>query len=280
MKKTLIIIASLALGAAASQAAVLCTTTFNRTGTSLDSVTVSTVSDAGLSTSTSISSDNFSKNTSGNDLLANGTIPASVFSPNANVGNNQNNTWSVSFTFTNDGSQDMLISSIDLSMIGFTGAGAAQNAGGGVANNNYVGGADGNLNKPVNITLGMSGQGDQTLAYNGATSTNTSTGSWDGVRTGSYEYSDVLLKAGESMTLTVTASKKRGLRQAAVFIGLTGIQINGGSGSRTRHGLPGAFGAGRIDDAPPQALSIFFNRGPFQDRIFWNGPGAWHSVTE
>ena len=30
----------------------------------------------------------------------------------------------------------------------------AQNAGGGVANNNYVGGADGNLNKPVNITLG------------------------------------------------------------------------------------------------------------------------------
>ena len=218
MKKTLIIIASLALGAAASQAAVLCTTTFNRTGTSLDSVTVSTVSDAGLSTSTSISSDNFSKNTSGNDLLANGTIPASVFSPNANVGNNQNNTWSVSFTFTNDGSQDMLISSIDLSMIGFTGAGAAQNAGGGVANNNYVGGADGNLNKPVNITLGMSGQGDQTLAYNGATSTNTSTGSWDGVRTGSYEYSDVLLKAGESMTLTVTASKTRPTAAAVLSV--------------------------------------------------------------
>lgn len=226
MKKTLIIIASLALGAAASQAAVLCTTTFNRTGTSLDTVTVSTVSDAGLSTSSSISSDNFSKNTSGNDLLANGTIPTSVFSPNANVGNSQNNTWSVSFTFTNDGSQDMLISSIDLSMIGFTGAGAAQNAGGGVANNNYVGGADGNLNKPVNITLGMSGQDDQTLAYNGATSTNTSTGSWDGVRTGSYEYSDVLLKAGESMTLTVTASKNEAYGNGC-FIGLTGIQING-----------------------------------------------------
>lgn len=226
MKKTLIIIASLALGAAASQAAVLCTTTFNRTGTSLDSVTVSTVSDAGLSTSTSISSDNFSKNTPGNDLLANGTIPASVFSPNANVGNNQNNTWSVSFTFTNDGSQDMLISSIDLSMIGFNGSGAAQNAGGGVANNNYVGGADGNLNKPVNITLGMSGQENQTLAYNGATSTNTSTGSWDGVHTGSYEYGDVLLKAGESMTLTVTASKNEAYGSGC-FIGLTGIQING-----------------------------------------------------
>ncbi|QAA50420.1 PEP-CTERM sorting domain-containing protein [Akkermansia muciniphila] len=142
------------------------------------------------------------------------------------MGNNQNNTWSVSFTFTNDGSQDMLISSIDLSMIGFTGAGAAQNAGGGVANNNYVGGADGNLNKPVNITLGMSGQDDQTLAYNGATSTNTSTGSWDGVRTGSYEYGDVLLKAGESMTLTVTASKNEAYGSGC-FIGLTGIQIKG-----------------------------------------------------
>lgn len=218
MKKTLIIIASLALGAAASQAAVLCTTTFNRTGTSLDSVTVSTVSDAGLSTSTSIASQDFSKSSAGNDLLASGSIPASVFSPNSNVGNNQNNTWSVSFTFTNDGSQDMLISSIDLSMIGFTGAGAAQNAGGGVANNNYVGGADGNLNKPVNITLGMSGQDDQTLAYNGATSTNTSTGSWDGVRTGSYEYGDVLLKAGESMTLTVTASKTRPTAAAVLSV--------------------------------------------------------------
>ena len=220
MKKTLIIIASLALGAAASQAAVLCTTTFNRTGTSLDTVTVSTVSDAGLSTSTSIASENFSKSSAGSDLLA------SVFSPNSNVGNNQNNTWSVSFTFTNDGSQDMLISSIDLSMIGFNGSGAAQNAGGGVANNNYVGGADGNLNKPVNITLGMSGQENQTLAYNGATSTNTSTGSWDGVHTGSYEYGDVLLKAGESMTLTVTASKNEAYGSGC-FIGLTGIQING-----------------------------------------------------
>lgn len=226
MKKTLIIIASLALGAAASQAAVLCTTTFNRTGTSLDTVTVSTVSDAGLSTSTSIASENFSKSSAGSDLLASGSIPASVFSPNSNVGNNQNNTWSVSFTFTNDGSQDMLISSIDFSMIGFNGSGAAQNAGGGVANNNYVGGADGNLNKPVNITLGMSGQENQTLAYNGATSTNASTGSWDGVHTGSYEYGDVLLKAGESMTLTVMASKNEAYGSGC-FIGLTGIQING-----------------------------------------------------
>ena len=226
MKKTLIIIASLALGAAASQAAVLCTTTFNRTGDSLDTVTVSTTSNAGLTTSTSISSENFSKSTTGNNLLASDSIPASVFSPNANVGNNQNNTWSVSFTFTNTGSQDMLISSIDLSMVGFNKAGAAQNAGGGVANNDYVGGFDGNLNKPVNITLGMTGQKSQTQAYNGATTTNQTTGSWDGVHTGNYEYSNVLLKAGKSMTLTVTASKNEAYGSGC-FIGLKEIQVNG-----------------------------------------------------
>lgn len=223
MKKTLTIITSLVLGAAASQAAVLCTTTFNRTGTSLDSVTVSSVSDAGLSTSSSISSENFSKSAAGNDLLANGTIPASVFSPNANVGNSEGNTWTVSFTFTNNGSQDMLISSIDLSMIGFTGSGQAQNTGGGVANDNYVGGFDGNSNKPVNITLSMTNQESQTLVYNGATGT---TASWDGVHTGSYEYDSVLLKAGESITLTVAASKNEAYSNGC-FIGLTGIQING-----------------------------------------------------
>ncbi|MCD8272498.1 PEP-CTERM sorting domain-containing protein [Akkermansia sp.] len=225
MKKTLTIITSLVLGTAVSQAAVLCTTTFNRTGTSLDTVTVNTVSDVGLSSPTSISASDFNKSTSGNDLLASGSIPSSVFSPNSNVGDNQNNTWSVSFTFTNTGSQDMLISSIDLSMIGFNAQGAAQNAGGGVANNDYVGGADGYSNKPINITLGMSGQENQTLAYNGATSTNES-GSWSGIHTGSYEYDGVLLKAGESMTLTVTASKNENYG-GGCFIGLTGIQVNG-----------------------------------------------------
>ena len=47
MKKSLIIIASLTFGTAVSQAAVLCSTTFNRTGTSLDTVTVNTTSDVG-----------------------------------------------------------------------------------------------------------------------------------------------------------------------------------------------------------------------------------------
>lgn len=226
MKKTLIIITSLAFGTAVSQAAVLCSTTFNRTGTSLDTVTVNTTSDAGLTSSTSITSQEFSKSTTGNDLLASGSIPASVFSPNANVGSTGNNTWSVSFTFTNTTSQDMLISSIDLSVIGFTGAGAAQNGGNGVANNNYVGGYENNFNKPVDMTLSIDGQTDQTLTYNGATAANGNTGSWDGIHTGSFDYNDFLLKAGESLTLTITASNNSAYSKGC-FVGLTGIQING-----------------------------------------------------
>lgn len=59
MKKTLFLLSSFALAAASAQAAVLCTTTFNRTGGSLDTVTVNTQSEYGLTSSTSIS--NFNK---------------------------------------------------------------------------------------------------------------------------------------------------------------------------------------------------------------------------
>lgn len=226
MKKTLIIITSLAFCATVSQAAVLSTTSFNRTGASLDTVTVNTVSSVGLTSSTSIASGDYSKSTTGADLMATGTIPSSVLSPNANVGNNQNNTWSVSFTFTNTGSQAMMISSIDLSMIGFNGSGDAQNGGNGVANNNYVGGYEGNFNKPVDISLSIAGQENQTLIYNGSTTTNTTIGTWNGIHTGSYNYNNLLLGVGESLTITIDASKNSAYG-AGCFVGLTGIQING-----------------------------------------------------
>lgn len=232
MKKTLILIASLSFGTAVSQAAVLCSTTFNRAGTSLDSVTVNTISDVGLTSSASINSGDFHKSTTGNDLLGNGSIPATVFSPNANVGNAENNTWSVSFTFTNTSGQNMSISSIDLSMIGFTGAGAAQNGGNGVAMPEGVGWIGGNsagaTNKPVDLTLAISGQEDQMLTYNGSTTTGTgaTSGTWDGIRTGSYNYNDLVLGAGQELTITITASNNSAYTKGC-FAGLTGIKING-----------------------------------------------------
>lgn len=229
MNKPLTIIASLAFGTAVSQAAVLCATSFNRTGAGLNSVTVNTVSSYGISSPTTIEAGDFTKSgpTAGGQsgkLLGQNTIPSTVITPNSNV--SSGGSWSISFTFTNNNSSDMLISSIDLSMIGVNGSGAAQNGGNGTANNGYVGGQEGNTNKPVDITLSIGGQENKTLAYNGATSTNTTSGSWDGIHTGSYEYDNLLLQAGESLTITIAASKNSAYDKGC-FMGLTGIQLNG-----------------------------------------------------
>ncbi|MFR4416377.1 MAG: hypothetical protein ACLT8E_02680 [Akkermansia sp.] len=90
----------------------------------------------------------------------------------------------------------MLISSIDLSMVVAHGCGVFQNGGNIVANNGYVGGYEGNFNKPVDMTLSIDGRPDRTLTYNGSTAANGSTGAWTGIHTGSHTYDDFLLKAG------------------------------------------------------------------------------------
>lgn len=230
MKKTLFLLSSLALVAASAQAATLCSTTFNRKGNSLDSVEVTSQSDYDLTTSASISSSNFRKgekpaNKQSGDLLGQPGIPSSVVTPNSNVASG--GSWSMSFTFTNNSGRDMLISSIDLSMIGVNGSGDPQNGLPGVVNKDYVGGYDGNCNKPVNMTLSIDGQAAQTLAYNGATSQlGGSSGSWDEIRTGSYNYDNLFLGAGDFLTITIKASQNADYNQGC-FAGLTGIQING-----------------------------------------------------
>lgn len=48
----------------------------------------------------------------------------------------------------------------------------------------------------------------------------------DGIHTGSHTYDDFLLKAGESLTITITASNNSAYNKGC-FAGLSGIQING-----------------------------------------------------
>lgn len=229
MKKTLFLLSSLALAAASAQAAVLCTTTFNRTGNSLGTVTVNTQSEYGLTSSTSISASDFNKGGSpasgqNGDLLGQSSIPASVVTPNSNVASG--GSWSMSFTFTNTASQDMQISSIDLTMIGVTGGGKAQNTGNGVAGQEgwIEGTATGN--KPVNLTLSIEDGGSQTLVFNAATD-GTDSGNWNMTRTGGYDFlNGFILKEGESLTITIDASKHEAYDKGC-FAGLSGIQING-----------------------------------------------------
>lgn len=227
MKKTLFLLSSLGLFAASAQAAVLCTTTFNRTGNSLGTVTVNTQSEYGLTSSTSISS--FNKGGSpasgqNGDLLGQSSIPASVVTPNSNVASG--GSWNMSFTFTNTASQDMQISSIDLTMIGVTASGNAQNTGNGVAGQEgWIGGAA-TGNKPVNLTLSIEGSGSQTLVFNAATDGSNS-GNWNMTKTGGYDFlNGFILKAGESLTIKIDASKHEAYDRGC-FAGLSGIQING-----------------------------------------------------
>lgn len=227
MKKTLFLLSSLALAAASAHAAVLCTTTFNRTGNSLGSVTINNESEYGLEGPASISS--FSKGGSpasgqNGDLLGQGSIPSSVVTPNSNVAGG--GSWSMSFTFTNTATQDMQISSIDLTMIGVTGGGAAQNMGGGVAGQDgWIGGTAAN-NKPVNLTLSIGDTDSQTLVFNAATGSTTA-GNWNTLRTGSYDFlNGFVLKAGDSLTITIDASQHEAYKSGC-FAGLSGIQING-----------------------------------------------------
>lgn len=226
MKKTLFLLSSFALAAASAQAAVLCTTTFNRTGGSLDTVTVNTQSEYGLTSSTSISNFNKGGSPAGGqgDLLGQSSIPASVVTPNSNVASG--GSWSMSFTFTNTASQDMQISSIDLTMIGVTGSGAAQNTGNGVAGQEGWIGGTATGNKPVNLTLSIEGSGSQTLVFNAATD-GSSSGNWNMTKTGGYDFfNGFILKAGESLTITIDASKHEAYDKGC-FAGLSGIQING-----------------------------------------------------
>ena len=227
MKKTLFLLSSLALAAASAQAAVLCTTTFNRTGNSLGSVTINNESGYGLEGPTSISSFSKGGNPAGGqsgDLLGQSSIPSSVVTPNSNVASG--GSWSMSFTFTNTAAQDMQISSIDLTMIGVTGGGAAQNTGGGVAGQDgWIGGAP-TGNKPINLTLSIDSVGSQTLVFNAATYGSNS-GNWNMTKTGGYDFfNGFILKAGESLTITIDASQREAYKNGC-FAGLSGIQING-----------------------------------------------------
>lgn len=232
MKITPYLISSMALLASASQAAILSTTTFDRTGNSLDSVTVNTQSAYGLSSGTSIGSTDFSKGGSpasgqSGAFLGHSTIPSTIITPNSNVASG--GSWSMSFTFTNTSAQDMLISSIDLTMIGISGSGMPQNAGGGVTGDSiWIGNSAGATNKPLNLTMTI-GTEAQTLTYNAATTTSSDAHNWSKpheYRTGSYDFTGLTLGAGESLTIKIDASQNS-LFTSGCFAGLSGIQING-----------------------------------------------------
>ena len=244
MKKTFITIAILALAAASSQAAVLSTTTFVRVDGDWTNLEVNTDSNAGL-----ISPDRpawWGSKPWGdpdNSLDNNSSLPTSIVSAPVVVGGTNaqgSNYWSIDIDFVNYGSQDVQIDSVDLTMIGYDSYHMPLSGTRGIANNGYVGGFDGDYNKPVNVSLtwlnenGSSVYTD-TLAFNASTvaSGDPDAGSWDGTHTGTYNLgsSSFTLNPMERARLRVQVSRNDdnlSVRDGDFYMGLKQIVIKEG----------------------------------------------------
>ena len=229
MKKTLIVIASLALGAVSSQAAILSTVTFQRHGAN--------PSDCAVNTSTSYELtgrlSSFSSSSSTSALLDSANVPDEFFIPEASLSGT--NWWQAKFTFTNNFSHDMEIKFIDFTTIGATMGGQPASGDGGVANKWYYvdGYTTGNYNKPLRLVIACFGSGIS-KAFNASTvaSADPNAGTWNGTHTGTYDFSSQnhVLKAGESFTLSVSAEDSTSsgfVPPDDLYMGLKEIVIRG-----------------------------------------------------
>ena len=236
MKKTLFILASLALGAVSSQAAILGTVTFQRNGANAFGCAVNTDTSYGLTGSLDSIRNNYGNTPS---LLNDANVPDEFFIPNASTGSG--GWWYAEFTFTNNSGHDMEISSIDFTMIGATTSGLPASGDGGIANStsfagyNYVGGYEGNYNKPLKILASLklsSGGVRQYFNASTAASDNPDGGDWNGTHKGTFDFASAqyVVKAGENFTVYIEAegdSSTTGFTPVDLCMGIKEIQING-----------------------------------------------------
>lgn len=207
MKKTLYMMASLTLSALSAQAATLWTTVFgNAAQTSPTAVTLTNSGGEMSGVAGTVSS--LKKTPYGGqkaDCLLKATgdplgSDSSLFIPDINVQNS--GSWTAAMTFTNNGSQACSISSVKMTMITCSGAGAVQNA-----------------QKSFSLTLTLGGQ-DVTATVvipgnNGATGT-------EAVLT----FADpVNLNVGEALDFSVLASKNDDVLGS--FFGIKSMEFQG-----------------------------------------------------
>ena len=278
MKKTLVTIATLALAAASSQADVLGTLTFKRNGRDWHNVVVNTssnygfVSNSGLYMLQGESTDPETGETIHTPVLWGGVLnkeatPTNILSIDQSyniVANNiaERHHVSVLFKVTNTSDRDMMVSSVDISLLGLTANGDPLPGAGGAAylygtsDRTYIGASNGYTNKPIFCRTYFLGEGpDGGYVYNQgwngiggegegvylnvATSTGDS-GSWDGAVTLTQDSfwttngrSDhMVLKAGESGLIAfswqnVNDTGFTGPVSEDYFVGLKELKVNG-----------------------------------------------------
>ena len=232
MKKTLILIASLALGAVSSQAAVLSTVTFQRNGADLSDCDVKASSNYGLDVSLKSLKDN--NGDAVLQLVDNG-VPDEFFIPARSVSSeaSQQPAWIATFTLTNTSGHDMKFGLVDLTLIGATMDGKPASGNGGIAYyGGYSNGYDtGNYNKPLNFKLFLhSGGTSATFNASTAASDDPDAGDWNETRTLKlHPISNYVLKAGQSCSLWIQLDEpmRSGFDITNLGMGLKEIVING-----------------------------------------------------
>ena len=149
--------------------------------------------------------------------------------------NNEPQWWQGVFHVTNGSGRDMLITAVEIDFIGYTADGKPQNGTGGYANNGYVGGFDGDYNKPVTITTELydynhpeAGRIKYSANVNTATAPS-DVGNWNGVRTLRAEEQNktVLLdKSQQSLAMKVRVDPVGNLSDP-YYVGIQEIRIYG-----------------------------------------------------
>lgn len=207
MKKTLMLLAFLSLGAAVSQAATLWTTTFGNADQT-NPTEVSLTNSGGQMNGVTGTVDSLKKELytgggavdcllkTGGDLAAD----PSLFTPDVNV--QTAGSWTAGMTFTNTGSQACSISSVKMTMISFSGSGITQN-----------------FPRSFSLTLTLGGQDVTAIVIVPGGSGNTGT---DVTLTFS---SPVELGAGEELDFSVFANK--GVEVEGAFFGIKSMEFHG-----------------------------------------------------
>ncbi len=209
MKKTLILIASLAFCSLSAQAATLWTTTFGNAAQT-NATQVSLTNTGGEMSGITGTVDSLKKRPynggaeSDCSLKTDGALGenASLFTPDVNVQTDAGGAWNAGMTFTNTGSQGCSISSVKMTMIAFNSTGAAQPNNRTFSLTLNIGGQEKNVTLTIESGKASSGK-DVTLTFD----------------------SPVELGAGQSLDFSVLA--RRTGETAGCFFGIKSMEFQG-----------------------------------------------------
>ena len=237
MKKTLVTIATLALAAASSQADLLSTLTFETNGANYRNAVVNTDSSYGLVARTTLNyvSD---YNVAYVNLIDDNKVPTNIIVPELTVCGQEasGHNLVVSTILTNTSDQSIRITGTELSLIGVDPDYNPATGLNGTRGFNSVGQfTEGRYNRIANVFSTLTGGNyyelrQQLFNLSSVASADPNAGTWEGVHTGSFDFSDadIILEAGKSLQLnTLIRNYVEDLRTPALYVGMKEYRVYG-----------------------------------------------------